>query len=61
VAFVVREANGEPVDEATLDAHCQAHIARFKRPKRYIFVPELPKNSAGKVLKRDLGRRLQEP
>jgi long-chain acyl-CoA synthetase len=48
VSFVV--ARG-PVDSAELDAHCLAHIARFKRPKHYRFVVELPKNHYGKVLK----------
>ncbi|MCU0949751.1 MAG: AMP-binding protein [Burkholderiaceae bacterium] len=37
-----------------LDALCLAQIARFKRPKRYRFVDELPKNATGKVLKRAL-------
>jgi fatty-acyl-CoA synthase len=33
-------------------------IARFKRPKRYEFVEEIPKNGYGKVLKRELRARL---
>lgn len=37
-----------------LDAHCNARIARFKRPKRYVFINELPKNPTGKVVKREL-------
>ncbi len=37
-----------------LDAHLLERIARFKRPKRYVYVDELPKNSYGKVLKREL-------
>ena len=41
-----------------LDRTCLDHIARFKRPKRYEFVDELPKNSYGKVLKRELRERL---
>jgi long-chain acyl-CoA synthetase len=57
VAFVVA-APGAIVDEAALDAHCLARIARFKRPKRYVFVDTLPKNSYGKVLKRELRLRL---
>jgi acyl-CoA synthetase (AMP-forming)/AMP-acid ligase II len=57
VAFVVA-APGAIIDEAALDAHCLAHIARFKRPKRYVFVDALPKNSYGKVLKRELRLRL---
>ena len=57
VAFVVR-APGSHVDAAALDAHCLDRIARFKRPKRYVFVAALPKNSYGKVLKRELRLRL---
>jgi long-chain acyl-CoA synthetase len=44
--------------EASLDALCLAEIARFKRPKAYAIVAELPKNSAGKVLKTLLRERL---
>ncbi|MFO1312794.1 MAG: AMP-binding protein [Burkholderiales bacterium] len=50
VAFVV--ADGVTPEE--LDALCIASIARFKRPKHYRFVPELPKNNYGKVLKTQL-------
>jgi long-chain acyl-CoA synthetase len=50
VAYVVCAA-GESLDSAALDAHCLAHIARFKRPKRYVQLAELPKNNYGKVLK----------
>ena len=53
VAVLVREAGHIP-DEKDLDLFCLEHIARFKRPKRYVFVDELPKNATGKVLKRDL-------
>jgi long-chain acyl-CoA synthetase len=49
VAYVVGEA-----DEAELDALCLAHIARFKRPKNYVFVATLPKNNYGKILKTEL-------
>ena len=53
VAFIVGSA-----DDAALDAHLLDRIARFKRPKRYIFIDDLPKNSYGKVLKRELRARL---
>jgi fatty-acyl-CoA synthase len=53
VAFVVGTAS-----ETELDAHLIERIARFKRPKRYEFVDEIPKNSYGKVLKRELRERL---
>ena len=55
VAFVVGAAEPE-----VLDAHCVANIARFKRPKRYIPLTELPKNNYGKVLKTELRKRLEE-
>jgi long-chain acyl-CoA synthetase len=58
VAFVVPHA-GQGVDAAALDAHCLAHIARFKRPKRYEIVDALPKNHYGKVLKTALRERLR--
>jgi long-chain acyl-CoA synthetase len=59
VAFVVRQAGAEAAaSEAALDAHCLAQLARFKRPKRYVFVPALPKNHYGKVLKTELRARL---
>jgi long-chain acyl-CoA synthetase len=60
VAVVVPRAGGA-ADAAALDAHCLAHLARFKRPKRYVFVDELPKNATGKVLKRELRERLARP
>jgi fatty-acyl-CoA synthase len=53
-AFVVGSASA-----AELDAHLLERIARFKRPKRYEFVDEIPKNSYGKVLKRELRARLE--
>ena len=49
VAYVVGEAAA-----AELDALCLARIARFKRPKDYVFVDALPKNNYGKILKTDL-------
>ena len=59
VAFIVPEPGGQP-DAAALDAHCLTQIARFKRPKEYIFVATLPKNNYGKVLKTDLRARFDK-
>jgi len=59
VAFVVA-VSATSVSAEALDAHCLERIARFKRPKRYLFVDSLPKNSYGKVLKRELRARLPE-
>jgi long-chain acyl-CoA synthetase len=49
VAYVVGHAA-----PAELDALCLSHIARFKRPKDYVFVDALPKNNYGKILKTEL-------
>lgn len=59
VAFVVAKT-GAALTADALDAHCLDRIARFKRPKRYVFVSELPKNHYGKVLKTELRARLKE-
>ncbi len=53
LAFVVVDPHTAP-DAKELDGHCLASIARFKRPKAYRFVSELPKNNYGKVLKTEL-------
>jgi long-chain acyl-CoA synthetase len=52
VAYVVGEASAKE-----LDALCLARIARFKRPKDYVFVDSLPKNNYGKILKTELRER----
>jgi long-chain acyl-CoA synthetase len=57
VAVVAAQPGAAP-SEGELDALCLQHIARFKRPKRYVFVDELPKNATGKVLKRELREQL---
>jgi long-chain acyl-CoA synthetase len=49
VAYVVGE-----VDRNDLDSLCLNDLARFKRPKDYVFVKSLPKNNYGKVLKTEL-------
>jgi acyl-coenzyme A synthetase/AMP-(fatty) acid ligase len=53
VACVVAE-DGVTAEE--LDAYCLASetLARFKRPREYRFVTELPKSPSGKILRRML-------
>ncbi len=53
VAFLVMR-NGTTFDKDALDTWCKTQIASFKKPKRYVVVPELPKNSYGKILKTEL-------
>jgi long-chain acyl-CoA synthetase len=53
VAYVVASTDdGDLVKR--LDRHCLENMARFKRPKHYRLVEELPKNNYGKVVKRAL-------
>jgi malonyl-CoA/methylmalonyl-CoA synthetase len=49
-AVVVRE-KGAAVDEAAILSALEARLARYKTPKRIIFVEELPRNAMGKVQK----------
>jgi len=58
VAFVVPVPDAD-LDPAALEAFCLDHIARFKRPKAYLTLSELPKNNYGKVLKTELRQMLQ--
>jgi long-chain acyl-CoA synthetase len=57
---VARGGVSQAALERELDALCIAHIARFKRPKAYVFLSELPKNNTGKVLKTELRTALRE-
>ena len=57
VAACVVLRPGATANEADLDATCLSAIARFKRPRAYVFVEALPKNNYGKVLKTELRAR----
>ncbi len=48
---------GHTLDATAVVAHCSAHLAPFKLPKRVIFTDALPKNPSGKLLKRELRAR----
>jgi 2-furoate---CoA ligase len=56
VACVVLDGEATPDD---LDAFClgSESLSRFKRPREYRFVPELPKSPSGKILRRVLRDR----
>ncbi|MET4119851.1 long-chain acyl-CoA synthetase [Bradyrhizobium sp. JR1.5] len=56
VAFV---ASSTPVTAEELDAFCIDHIARFKRPKSYRFLPNLPKSNYGKILKTEIRKLIE--
>ncbi|RMJ05656.1 Long-chain-fatty-acid--CoA ligase [Marinobacter litoralis] len=56
---VLRE--GHPRDPDALMTHAKSQLAGFKIPKHIHFVDELPKNSAGKLLKRKLREQFLNP
>ena len=53
VAFVVLQAASE-VSGAELRKFCAEHVGRHEVPRKVFFLDALPKNAAGKVLKREL-------
>lgn len=55
-AYVVARP-GAPVDAAALEAHCRERLSGPKVPRGIEFLPALPRNAAGKVLKRELRAR----
>ncbi|MGC2372845.1 MAG: acyl-CoA synthetase [Solirubrobacteraceae bacterium] len=52
-AFVVLHAD-KTVTEDALQDHVRENLARFKVPREIVFTDQLPRNAAGKVLKREL-------
>lgn len=54
VTAIVVLREGSEAGESELIAHAKANLAPFKVPKRVIFRADLPRNTAGKILKREL-------
>ena len=54
VEAVVVLREGAVTDEAALRDHCAESLARYKVPKRFEFVAELPRTASGKLLRRAL-------
>jgi acyl-CoA synthetase (AMP-forming)/AMP-acid ligase II len=46
--------DGQRVTEADVKEFVKSHLARYKVPRDVVFVPELPRNPTGKILKRVL-------
>ncbi len=51
VTAIVVAAKGAALDEAAVARAIEGRLARYKAPKRVIFVDELPRNAMGKVQK----------
>ncbi|UOQ94603.1 long-chain fatty acid--CoA ligase [Halobacillus shinanisalinarum] len=62
-AYIVPKA-GHTIDIEELKGHCYRNLTRYKVPKRYEIMDELPRNTVGKLLKRTLveeeKRKLEE-
>jgi O-succinylbenzoic acid--CoA ligase len=56
VAWVVRR-DGSGTEAADLDAFCRDHLAGYQCPREFRFVEALPRNAAGKLLRRELPGR----
>lgn len=54
VCAVVTLLSGHSLDEAQLIEHVRTRIASYKKPKRVVFVEQLPKMVTGKVNKVEL-------
>lgn len=46
--------NKQQVNEAELKRHCLDNLTRYKVPKRFVFLDELPKTNVGKISRKDL-------
>ena len=55
-AFVV---GSDVLTEAALVAHCRVHLGPDKRPRRFVFVKELPRNANGKISRAELRQQLE--
>jgi long-chain acyl-CoA synthetase len=55
-AFIVSQGD-QQLDPKALKAYLKEKLAGFKVPKEFICVDELPKNNAGKLLKREIKKR----
>jgi acyl-coenzyme A synthetase/AMP-(fatty) acid ligase len=50
-------AEGVTLDEKTLFQFIREKLADYKVPKRIIFMPALPRNATGKILKTELRKQ----
>ena len=58
IVAVIQLRPGRSAEPAELIAHCKDSLASYKKPKQVVFVDELPRNAAGKILKRELRTQL---
>jgi long-chain acyl-CoA synthetase len=56
-AFIIPK-QGQEVDPTQLKSYLKTKLSPFKVPKEFIVVDELPRSSAGKILKRELKKQV---
>ena len=56
VAYIVLK-NGSEADSADIRSWCRQHLGNYEVPRKVIFLNELPKNAAGKIVKRVLNKQ----
>jgi acyl-CoA synthetase (AMP-forming)/AMP-acid ligase II len=61
VVAVIQVRPGMSVAPDELIDYCRASLASYKKPKQVVVVDELPRNAAGKILKRELREQLTSP
>ena len=49
---------GQSADDRELKAHCAALLAEFKVPRRFHFLPEIPRGATGKLKRIDMAKLL---
>ncbi len=54
IMVVVQLRDGAEADPDGIIRLCQENLAGYKKPRGVVFMDELPKNAAGKILKREL-------
>ena len=59
VVAAVEKKPGSVIDEAAVLALFEGRLARFKHPRRVVFVDALPKSAIGKVQKVELRALLE--
>ena len=57
VAFVTA-AEGQTLDEKALHQFIRGKLADFKLPRKIVFLPALPRNATGKILKTELRKQV---
>ncbi|WP_164669549.1 fatty acid--CoA ligase family protein [Virgibacillus doumboii] len=58
LSFIVKKDPG--LTEDALMEYCKAHLAKYKAPSSIAFLDELPKNTTGKILRKNLREKVKQ-